>query len=249
MPSINLKVLITRPEKSGRVLANNLLKLGIPSICQPLFDYQKVTIHAPIPPFLESLHEPIVIFVSAAAAEFADKIYPLTHWQPSKMFAVGAATTKVLARLGLKAACPLQQDSEGLLALPELKAVKNKDVIIVRGDGGRELLAETLQQREANVHYIESYQRKWRTLDKKISQQWHAQQINCIVVTSNALLECVINLTDKSDDYWQNTCLWIVASKRIADNARRMKLQHVVNANGANDQAITAALVNYGMNS
>jgi len=249
MPSINLKVLITRPEKSGRVLASNLSKIGIPSICQPLFDYQKATAHAPIPTLLESLDEPIVIFVSAAAAEFADKMYPLIHWQPSKMLAVGTATTKVLAKLGFHAVCPQQQDSEGLLDLSELKTVKNKDVVIVRGDSGRELLAETLQQREANVYYIESYRRKWRTLDKKISQQWHAQQINCIVVTSNALLESIINLIDKSDNYWQNTCLWIVASKRIADNARRFNLQHVVNANGANDQAITNALVNYGMNS
>jgi uroporphyrinogen-III synthase len=214
-----------------------------------MFDYQKTVNSEESQELLRSLQQPIVIFVSAAAAEFADKIRPLTLWPYSKVITVGKATTRIVQKLGLAATFPQQQDSEGLLALPELSAVKNKTIIIVRGDGGRELLAETLRQRGANVHYIESYQRIWRTFEKKICQQWRIKQINCIVITSNALLESVVHLLDKSDDFWQNTCLWVVASKRIADKAKQLKLQNVINANGASDQAITAALVNYGMNS
>ncbi|NQZ81166.1 MAG: uroporphyrinogen-III synthase [Colwellia sp.] len=249
MTSINLKVLITRPEKSGRVLAESLSSIGISSICQPMFDFQKSNNFQHIQSLLESLKQPILIFVSTAAAEFANQISPLAQWPQTKIIAVGEATTKILYNFGLQASYPQQQDSEGILSLPELRKVTNQDIVIVRGDGGRELLAETLQQRGAHIHYIESYQRIWRTLDKKISQQWRVQQINCIVITSNALLESVVHLLDKSDNYWQSSCLWIVASKRIADHAKKLKLQNVVNANGANEQAITAALVNYGMNS
>jgi len=249
MTKISLNVLITRPEKSGRELAESLLKLGIATTCQPMFDYQKSTDTEQIPRLLQTLHQPIVIFVSVAAAEFAEQLYPLAQWQSAKTIAVGKATKTVLNKLAVEATCPEQQDSEGILSLPELSKITNQDIVIVRGDGGRELLAESLQQRGADVHYIESYQRIWRTLDKKISLQWRTQQINCIVITSNALLESVVHLLDKSDDYWQSSCLWVVASKRIADNAKKLKLQNVVNANGANERAIAAALVNYGMNS
>ncbi|MFT5757726.1 MAG: uroporphyrinogen-III synthase [Alteromonadaceae bacterium] len=249
MQSINLKVLITRPEKPARVLAQNLAHLGISTICQPMFDYQKTASSEKTQALLRTFHQPILIFVSAAAVEFADKIMPLAQWPHTKIIAVGKATTMALKTLGVTVICPQQQDSDGLLALPELNAVKKQTIVIVRGDGGRELLADTLQQRGANVHYIESYQRIWRTFDKKICQQWRIKQINCIVITSNALLESVVHLLDKSDDYWQSSCLWVVASKRIADMATKFKLHNVINANGASDQAITAALVNYGMNS
>ncbi len=249
MQRINLNVLITRPEKSGRVLAQNLAQLGIPTLCQPMFDYQKTANSEQVRILLRSLPQPILIFVSTAAVEFADKIIPLKQWPHTNVITVGEATTMTVKKMGLAAIFPQQQDSEGLLALPELNEVENQTIVIVRGNGGRELLAETLQQRGANVHYIESYQRIWRTFEKNICQQWRIKQINCIVITSNALLESVVHLLDKSDDFWQNTCLWIVASKRIADNAKKLKLQNVINANGASDQAITAALVNYGMNS
>jgi len=249
MQSINLKAVITRPEKSGRILAQKLSNLGIPTICQPMFDYQKTADDKKIQTLLRTLEQPILIFVSAAAVEFANQITPLTLWPHVKVITVGKATTEAVKSMGLAATFPQQQNSEGLLALPELSDVKNRTIIIVRGDGGREILADTLQLRGANVHYVESYQRVWRTFGKNMCQQWRVQQINCIVITSNALLESVVHLLDKSDDFWQNTCLWIVASKRIADKAKKLKLLNVINANGASDQAITAALVNYGMNS
>lgn len=249
MTSNKLKVLITRPESAGRVLAKSLADLDISSICQPMFDYQANASAEHVKQLLLLIQRPIVIFISAAAVEFAEKALPINAWFADTIISVGQATQKTLSAFNVESICPQQYNSEGILSLPELKDVKNKNVIIVRGNGGRELIAQTLKSRGANVHYIESYRRVSRVFSDNPLQQWREQLINCIVITSNDLLESIVQLLDDSDQYWLNTCLWVVASERIADHAKKLGLHHVVNANGANDEAITAVLVKYGTRS
>ena len=255
-----LKVLITRPEEKGRALALQLNKRGIEAFCHVFFDYEPRATKPYICEQVQQCADVIVIFVSVAAVIYAHKTYPISHWHNKYFIAVGDATKLALAALTTQTIlCPKIHTSEGVLALPILQQVSNKNIIIVRGDGGREYLKDTLEARKAKVTYIESYQKVWRTLSKNIVKKWQAQQINCIVVTSNALLEQIMRLldafietnatNDKSQNdtlryvlHLKNTCLWVVASKRIADNAQRLGLVHIVNANGANDQAIMASL-------
>ena len=77
---------------------------------------------------------------------------------------------------------PEHHDSEGLIALAALQNVARKNVLIIRGDGGRELIAEKLSDRGASVHYFESYRRVWRNLPIELIKTWQQQQINCILV-------------------------------------------------------------------
>lgn len=246
MTKSNIKVLITRPEKQGRVLAQQLQQTGIHSLCQPLFDYQALATAQQTKALLSADPSAIVIFVSVAAVEFAQQSYPSAQWQYRQVIAVGKATQLALKALGVDALSPTLQTSEGLLALPCLADIKDEHIIIVRGDGGRELIAQHLQQGGANVHYLESYQKVWRQLTQKHEQQWQNHQINCIVVTSNASLERIVQLIKNSESYWLDTCLWIVASARIAKHASQLGVRHIINADGANDQAIIAAIALYG---
>jgi len=243
-----LKVLITRPEEKSKQLALLLDQQGIANVSHPLFDYQNNTSTAEIATALN--HANIAIFVSIAAVEFAQKRYNLTHAFIDKkvtVIAVGQATKNALLNIGISDVfVPEQENSEGVLLLPTLQQVNNKRIVIFRGNGGREHIATKLTQRGAKICYIESYQRVWRTLTENIALQWQAQQINCIVVTSNdSLMALLTHLQDEQGNlgrYWQYNCTWLVVSSRIEDNATAKGLQKVVNSHGANTEVLTKAL-------
>ncbi len=253
-------MLITRPEEKGRQLAQQLKTIGITSTCQSFFDYQPFVTQQQIQQHLHQEQPDIIIFVSIASVTFADQALAIKDWfdkhsaQPTQIFAVGQATTKALHECSIEqVTCPEVHNSEGLLQLKQLNEVKGKNITIVRGDGGREYLKDNLCQRGAKVAYLESYQRLWRTFDNEIVKQWQASQINAIVVTSNALLQRMVDIITAFIDTlpldeqlpltnWQANCLWVVASARIADNAKALGLTNIVNAQGANDQAIIKAL-------
>jgi len=243
-----LKVLITRPEEKSKQLALLLKQQGIANSCQPLFDYQNNTSTTEVQNALKQAD--MAIFVSVSAVKFAHQSYKLTRAKADKkitFIAVGQATKDALLSLGIsEVIVPQQENSEGVLLLPTLQQVHNQNIIIFRGNGGREHIATKLAQRGAKICYIESYQRVWRTLTKNIGQQWQAQQINCIVVTSNdSLMALLTHLQDdkgKLNHHWQYDCLWLVVSSRIEGNAKAAGLQKVVNSHGANTATLTATL-------
>lgn len=250
-----LNVLITRPTKKAQRLGESLAALNITCVNQPLFDYQPLADFQTSERLLTNAH--IIIFVSVAAVEFAHTIFAVQHWRYQHVIAVGRATKTALEQLGIcNVLCPEQENSEGLLNLPELKPelhenLCEKNITIVRGNGGREHLANQLKKQGTNVNYLESYQRVWRIFTEDIGKQWFKQQINCIVVTSNAILEKLVQLMLEQHkknkeqplaEYWQKQCLWVVASQRIATTARQLGLHHVVISDGASDSAIATTL-------
>lgn len=247
MPGKPLKVLITRPKAKAQQLALLLNQQGIVNTSQALFDYQKNASAHDIATALENAD--ILIFVSVAAVEFAHASYPLPNNLSQTIFAVGNATKKALQAIGITTTLspsPQQEHSEGLLKLPQLSKVIGKRIIIFRGNGGREHIANSLTLRGAEVRYIESYQRVWRTLPIIIAEQWRAQKINCIVVTSNdillALLKYLVSTTNSTDNYWQSQCLWVVVSDRIEKNAKALGLTRIINTHGASSQILCNTL-------
>ncbi len=247
-----LKVLITRPEAKAQQLASLLNDQGITNTCQALFDYQAYASTQETNTALKSAD--ILIFVGVAAVEFSHASSPfpvnsLRQKTSQLFFAVGNATKQALMAIGITQVLsppPQQEHSEGLLNLAELADVNDKKVVIFRGNGGREHIANSLVLRGAKVSYVESYQRVWRTLPINIAQQWRAQQINCIVITSNdillALIKYLASTTENTDNYWQTQCLWLVVSDRIEKSAKALGLTQVINSHSASSQKISDRL-------
>lgn len=238
-----LNVLITRPAPKAQALVDKLTQQGIHAIALPLYEYLPSKTPGKCKHLLTRESNEYLIFVSTAAVEFANNIISSKQWCYQKVFAVGKATQQVLKQLNINAATPEQQNTEGLLALPLLTNVKQKEIIIIRGDEGRELLFEQLTQRNANVYYAQSYQRHWQTLTKSIIENWRQQEINCIVNTSVAMLENMVSLLVKPNNYWQCCCSWLVASERIAQRAKELGLHHVINAGNADNESLFQAMI------
>lgn len=241
------RIIVTRPKKQGRELVQTLNQHGFKAINTPFFEYRANASLEKYHQLLSPLPE-IIIFVSVAAVEFANRTLPLIQWPKTTWLAVGEATCNKIKSYGIESVLhPTVQTSEGLLSLPDLQNPTNKHILIVRGNSGREHMAQQLTVRGATVQYLEAYQRHWFDLTQETVQQWQREHFNCITITSNDLLESVVQLINNQTDrnqkaFWLNTCLWIVASERIASRAFALGLKHIICSDGASDKAILTAL-------
>ncbi|KGJ92223.1 uroporphyrinogen-III synthase [Thalassotalea sp. ND16A] len=249
MKNNKLRILLTRPLKKSQQLAKVIAPLASHIEITPLFDYQAGEQQPYLPQQLNEFRPDIIIFVSPAAVDFAFLQNPVQSKLTSALFiAVGTATADALKAHGIKnVITPEQQNSEGLLTLEPLLAVENQHILIVRGNGGRELIKQQLEQRGAKVAYNEVYKRQWLTLNhEQTIDKWRKDKINCIVVTSSELLQHTLSYIDDKD--WANDCTWLVASSRIAERAKAHGLTTVINASGASHQHIYQALCKLVLN-
>lgn len=239
----SLNILLTRPIEKSQLLAEELSPFANHIEVFPLLAYQP---GSDLPQLKQQLNQStyhMIVFVSQAAVDFAFQHISHNDLNNIKhIFAVGDATAKALIDVGItNPITPILHTSEGILALEILQNISSQNILIVRGNGGREYLKEQLQLRGANVIYTEVYKRVWRTnLAKSEVHKWKKENINCIVATSNALLQKTLELA--SSEHWLKQCVWIVASKRIADNAKTKGLNKVINAQGASNIKIIKAI-------
>ena len=138
-------------------------------------------------------------------------------------------------------------DAVWVRALPALASerVAGHRIAIFRGDGGRELLAETLRERGAAVDCIPCYCRSGPSLGvTPLLAKWRAGQLDALTVSSSEGLRYLVDLLDaEGRAYLQKTPVF-VPHARIADNARALGLQHILLTEAA-DAGILAGLCAY----
>jgi len=157
-----------------------------------------------------------------------------------KIATVGQGSAKALRELGItNVITPTERfDSEGLLVLPELQNVAGWRVMIFRGDGGRELLGDTLKARGATVEYAACYRRSKPKQDAGVLL---AEPPDAISVTSSEALGYLWQmLDDKTRQVIRQTPIF-VPHTRIADLAVQQGWQQV-QLTGSGDDGLLAAL-------
>ena len=187
----------------------------------------------------------VLIFVSANAVQYAFPLLPEHLPLNIGIAAVGAATARALSKRGLEPTLvPERMDSEGLLALPALQAVAGKSIFILRGNGGRELLPDTLRERGAEVHSAEVYRRvlpERRAAAANLVHGWD-QLVDIVVATSNAIVDNLYTLLGSQGARRLQATPIIVVSQRMADHAAERGCKHIHVANSATDADLLAAL-------
>lgn len=112
------------------------------------------------PALAAALEAPLAIFTSPAAVQAAAAIAPLSARTGQQRLAVGATTAAALRRAGVADPVhPTRMDSEGLLALAQLRQVDGLDIGLVTAPEGRSFLTASLQERGARVLRADVYDR------------------------------------------------------------------------------------------
>ncbi|KSW24713.1 MULTISPECIES: uroporphyrinogen-III synthase [unclassified Pseudomonas] len=244
------RLLLTRPQDECAALAASLAEHGVASASLPLLAIEPLEETPEQRSLLLDLDRYCaVVVVSKPAArlglERIDRYWP----QPparQDWFAVGAATAAILDDYGLRVHHPENgDDSEALLALPALARalqVPGPRALILRGEGGREFLAERLRGQGVAVDYLELYRRVLPDYPAgELARRVRDEALNGLVVSSGQGLEHLLRVAREDWPRLAGLPLF-VPSPRVAELAREAGARHVIDCRGANAAALLEAL-------
>lgn len=251
-PLQGIGVLVTRPAHQAESLCRNIERAGGSAIRFPVLEIGEPLDEQGLLEVIERLDDyDWAIFISANAVNKAlGRILAKRHWPATLRIAVvGRRSAEELERLGQPAdLCPEREfSSEGLLELPEMQAVSGKRIVIFRGNGGRELLADTLRQRGAEVDYVEAYRRVRPTTDPgPLLSSWVRREIDIVLVSSvESLNNLCAMLGAQGRPLLLDTPL-LVVSERILPLTHKLGFRRPpLVAENATDQAVLDALVTW----
>lgn len=240
-----MTVLVTRPGSEGQSLCQQLADEGIQAIHHPLI--RIVDNPDSVDLSIQLNNSDIIIAVSHHAVTAAQNILSKTSsiWPTSPLYlGVGQKTAHVLSKVcKQKVNYPQVSDSEHLLKLTELNGVDNKSILILRGNGGRELIRDSLLNRGAQAFYCETYRREYIPIsDHNTYQTWINKNTSKVVITSQEQLEYLCSITPNEYLAWLSTRQLFVPSQRIAERSQQLGFSNVTNTHSATNQILLAAL-------
>ena len=247
-------IVVTRPAGQATHLAEALRAAGAHPVLFPVLAIQPLAdTHALVEQIIRLDSYDLAIFVSPNAVEMALKeILPRRAWPAHLRIAtVGRSSEAALLAHDLagqekRILCPQGKfDSEALLELPELQAAAHKRIVIFRGDGGRELLADTLRRNGAEVDYATCYRRGVPDADPTpLFKRWETGELDAVTLTSSEGLKNFLDMIGPVGQAWLRKTPVFVPHSRIAETARNSGLTQV-HLTGPADAGLMAGLLRY----
>jgi len=243
-PLGGLGVVVTRPARQAAGFAGKLAAVGATPIVFPAIVILPPADRAP----LDAAHASLpgcdfAFFVSANAAEYGAP----AQWPPRVIaFAPGPGTAEALAACGVPdvRVPATTQDSEGLLALPELRDVAGKHAVVFRGEGGRELLADTLRERGARVDCVACYRRAVPSSGTQgLVEALREGRAHAITVTSSEGLDNLWQALGDEGRALARRLPWFAPHPRIAARGRALGL--TMHETGPGDAGLIAGLLEW----
>lgn len=244
-------IVVTRPAAQAGELCAAITAAGGTVLAYPLLSIVPPQDPTPLTAAIAAISAfDLAIFISPNAVSWSvpaiqaactmPAISGLAPWPTHlRCAAVGQGTVRRLASYGLHdcLAPTTQFDSESLLALPELAAahVAGKRIALFKGEGGRDLLAQTLSERGASVIPIPCYRRLGPPLGIEVLlNAWEKQEaqgeqgISALTISSSEGLRYLWQaLPAAGQAYLQQTPIF-VPHQRIAEQAAALGLTQVI---------------------
>lgn len=245
-------IVITRPTGQAAHLASALAALGAKPVLFPVLTIFDIEDTSPLLDLAARLDQfDWAAFVSPNAVEKALG-FLLAHraWPPHlRVATIGRSSEQALAKFGIGNVVAPQErfDSEALIALPELQDMAGKRVVIFRGDGGRELLGDTLAARGATVEYVACYRRGRPDLDPApLHKLWSDGRLDAVTVTSSEGLRNLYDMVGKLGQAWLRKTPAFVPHPRIAEQARALGLHEIVLTGPGDDGLVKGLCEHFG---
>jgi uroporphyrinogen-III synthase len=255
------QVVITRPRQQAEPLARGVAALGRTPVLLPLLEISPLEDDGGLRTALAGLASyALVAFVSPNAIEAA--FAHIAHWpQGVDIAVVGEGSRAALAKYGVvegkvRIHCPqdpAHSDSEHLLRVLDLAQLAGRRVLVVRGEGGRELMPDALRGAGAAVETVAAYRRAVPSLTPELATRLRGLLLdpNDWIITSSEALRGLVSLVDRLDaesaDLRQQLQQQlrqqrlIVPHARILDTARGLGFTRLT-LTGSGDERLLAAL-------
>jgi uroporphyrinogen-III synthase len=249
-PLAGRTIVVTRPRAQAAALAGAIAEAGGMPLIFPLLEISPAPDPQPLQQAVLNLAQyALAVFISPNAVDYALPAILCRGPWPATLLpaAVGQGTVRALAAKGVNGCvAPTERfDSEALLALPEMLAVNGKKIIIFRGDGGRELLADTLRERGAEVDYATCYRRSGPADGVlPLLAAWRAGRLDALTVSSSEGLHYLLDLLDAEGRQFLRKTPIFVPHARIAETAQELGLNNTILTEAA-DAGILAGLRAY----
>ncbi|SEP01319.1 uroporphyrinogen-III synthase [Aquisalimonas asiatica] len=249
-PLAGVGVLVTRPAHQAEPLCDALAARGAVVTRFPVIAIGAAPDPRALDRGLDRLGDAdLVIFVSPNAVDalFRRLNERRLSWPDGvRVATVGRGTARALAARDVTATVVPADgyDSEALLAHPALRHVRGQHAMLVRGDGGRELLRETLERRGATVDVLAAYSRGLPDVDPAVlDQAWARGALDVAVVTSGNALENLVRLAGAPRRSRLFGTGLVVISERVAARASGLGFCNgIVTADGPDSDALAAAV-------
>lgn len=243
------RVLVTRPQPQGEFLCRFLAEQGYATVLMPVLE-----IKPPADP--KRLQEQITqldqyqwaIFISRSAVRMSEALIRV-HWPrlpvQLRFAAIGAGTADSLndAHLSPVLYPETNWSSEGLLALPAFQALINQKIALFCGEGGREVLEETLRKRGAEVTRFIAYRRLFPEEDfTNYADLLRRDQIDAVIVTSTESLSNLKKIFVETAWLHLKKIPLVLISERIMGQAKDLGFQVCFLAKTASQEGILQVL-------
>lgn len=226
-----MKLLVTRPAAQAAEWVGWLHERGVDAQALPLIGISAPDDAEPVRAAWAGLpNHRLAVFVSPNAAEQFFALRPEGLAWPAQTLAgsPGPGTSRVLRALGVPAANIIepkadaaQFDSESLWQQLARHDWRGARVLVVRGESGRDWLADTLRAHGAEVEFVTAYQRGAPALDdaaRSLLQQAVAQPAaHAWLFSSSESIGHLVELAPQAG--WQRARA-LATHPRIAERAR-----------------------------
>ena len=238
----SLHVLVTRPKQLAEELCRAIKKYGGKTTLFPTLEIAEPEDRSSLLNAIGSIDSfDFALFISPSAVLKTAEHINISEL-PLQIISLGSSTTKALEAKGCAVSIkPNGHDSEALLQLPQLQAsqIKDKRLIIFKGEGGRNLITETLTERGAIIVNANMYRRSMPQHYTALTSD-ALQSIDVILISSAECLNNLVNMVDNKQTLYDKTIL--VPGNRCKNTAINLGFKSVIETQNATNAAFIDTL-------